>query len=167
MGERELELEALNVIGDSLVRLEEAGLSSDAEHRLLGHSEPLPQILSHGPEGVWNQEAIVEQRDARIGLGQNHLYEVHSTLEKGPGGIHILEDRELTGLNGLDESLADTQPDWKVETSLGPCKDPRDGSECLHASSLASLCRAAANVEASELHGALERVRGGRAVRMR
>mmetsp|Transcript_11066 Transcript_11066/g.20854 ORF Transcript_11066/g.20854 Transcript_11066/m.20854 type:complete len:312 (-) Transcript_11066:1820-2755(-) len=77
--------------------------------------------------------------------------EVEHGLEEGPLFVHLLQERQLAGVDEFLNRKAVAEPHRKQQPGLGPGEDPGDGAEGVNAAVAASLGRAAANVHLSQL----------------
>mmetsp|Transcript_31531 Transcript_31531/g.72869 ORF Transcript_31531/g.72869 Transcript_31531/m.72869 type:complete len:318 (+) Transcript_31531:247-1200(+) len=94
---------------------------------------------------------LVVLGNARLGLAQLNVNEVEHGLEEGPLFVHLLQERQLAGVDEFLNRKAVAEPHRKQQPGLGPGEDPGDGAEGVNAAVAASLGRAAANVHLSQL----------------
>mmetsp|Transcript_7229 Transcript_7229/g.32611 ORF Transcript_7229/g.32611 Transcript_7229/m.32611 type:complete len:210 (+) Transcript_7229:18-647(+) len=114
---RELVLEGVDAALAAVrgLRREQVGVLGHLEHDVHGALQRLAKLLAESVVFLLDELLLVEPRDGRVRLGEDHLDEVHGDAEERPGPVHLPERLELTFLLDLLESLRDAEPDGEVE----------------------------------------------------
>ena len=85
-------------------------MASDLQERGCRARQAIAKLLPERAQRVGHELAIVLSRDARIGLGQHHLEQVHRRPEVRPLAIHRLQLFALPARERTLERLLEPEP---------------------------------------------------------
>src|SRR5690606_15489054 len=85
-----------------------------------------------------------------VGLGNDHLEQVHRGAEERPLLVHFAKLAQLPCLLGVLQRGAHAEPRRQTEAVLRPSENPRNGSQRLQSAGLATTCRTTADVERTQ-----------------